>query len=111
MRLMVVLCSSPYNNLTFQEGLDLALTQAAMGHDVGIVLRGLAVHALREPLQEQLIFRRNQAKMLSSAPLYEIGTLRVLRPSDVLEIPPSWCWIEPEDWQNFLKDWDEVLFW
>ncbi len=113
MRLMIVLSSSPYNNLNFQEGLDLALTQAAMGHEVGIVLQGLAVHALKEPISEKPAGRRNLARMLASAPLYDMTTLCVLRTNScsLNSLPPSWCWLESKDVHDFLESWDEVLFW
>ncbi len=114
MRILLVLTTPPYQSIKVQEGLDLALMLAAMGHTLGLVLAESAVWLLQPSQHTEDSGLRNLLKLLDSLALYDIHQCYIYRPHHFFAPtvwPVLWQRLNEQAMHRLCNTQDEVLYW
>jgi tRNA 2-thiouridine synthesizing protein C len=76
-RILLVCRKPPYGNTLAKDAIDIALATAAYDQDLHIVFIGDGVWQLHPNQNSEHIQSKNQQKLLSALPLYDINNLYV----------------------------------
>lgn len=76
-KILLILSQAPYGNIYAKEALDIALTAAAFGLPITLLLTQDAPYLLLTSQQPQHIQQKNLANICSALPMYDIDTIYV----------------------------------